>query len=161
MAIFNTKWMNEAKAQIQLARPDLSDKQIYAYLEKVIEKRMINPPCHLDNNYRHKTIQSNRLALYDWIKTTKPIVGGCGVFYRNQNQSVNNIARMIHKFLVTRKALKNSMKACPDPDSYEYRHYDMLQAGEKVCANAIYGAGGAKVSFTYNLYTAASTTGTA
>ena len=161
MAIFNTKWMNEAKAQIQLARPDLSDKQIYAYLEKVIEKRMINPPCHLDNNYRHKTIQSNLLALYDWIKTTKPIVGGYGVFYRNQNQSVNNIARMIHKFLVTRKALKNSMKACPDPDSYEYRHYDMLQAGEKVCANAIYGAGGAKVSFTYNLYTAASTTGTA
>lgn len=161
MAVFTSQWMNAAMSQIKLARPDLSDEKIEKYLRKVIEKRMENPPCSLDNNYQHKTIQSNLLALCDWIESTKPIIGGYGVLYRNQNQAPNNIARMIQKFLVTRSELKGKMKACPDPNSYEYRHYDMLQAGEKVCANAIYGAGGAKVSFSYNLYTAASTTGTA
>lgn len=165
MSIFETKWKNEAFEQIKMARPDLPDKKIWKYLDKVYEKHE-NPPCVLDNNYRHKTIKTSLLALYDWIYTTKPIVGGYGVFYQNQNKAVNNIARMISKFLATRKVLKNKMKASlddnPDPDTnYEYKHYDMLQAGEKVCANAIYGSGGAKVSFSYNLYTAASTTGTA
>ena len=166
MSIFETKWKQEALKQIQMVRPDLSDKQIYKYLDKVYESRLEIPPCDLDNNYRNKTVKTNLMALYDWIQTTHPIVGGYGVFYKNQNQSVNNNAKMIYKFLMTRKALKNKMKASldkdPNPDTnYEYRHYDMLQAGEKVCANAIYGAGGAKVSVFYNLYTAASTTGTA
>jgi hypothetical protein len=161
MSVFVTKWKIEVKKQIELARPDLTEKQIMKYLDKVIEKNLVNPECHLDNNYRKKKIRTNLLSIYDWVDATHPIIGGYGVFYKNQHQSVNNVARAIRKFLDTRTILKDTMKSYDDPECYEYKHYDMLQAGEKVCANAIYGASGAKVSIFYNLYTAASTTGTA
>lgn len=161
LSVFLTKWKNEATSQIKLIRPDMSDEELDKYLDKVIKKKLVNPECILDNNYRHKTVRSNLLAIYDWVDATKPIIGGYGVFYNNQKNSVNNVARTIRKFLDTRSALKNKMKTYKDPNCYEYKHYDMLQGGEKVCANAIYGAGGAKVSIFYNLYTAPSTTGTA
>lgn len=161
LSVFLTKWKLRATEQIRLVRPDLTPKELDKYLDKIIEKKLVNPDCVLDNNYRKKTVRSNLLAMYDWVDATKPVIGGYGVFYKNQNQSVNNVARTIRKFLDTRTELKNMMKSYKDPECYEYKHYDMLQKGEKVCANAIYGAGGAKVSIFYNLYTAPSTTGTA
>jgi len=161
MSVFESKWMDSARRQIKMVRPDLSDKEVNKYLEKVLEKRKVVPECVLDNNYRHKRINTNLEAIVDWVDATKPVCGGYGVFYKNQHQSVNVVARTIRKFLDTRSSLKNTMKSYSDPECYDYKHYDMLQKGEKVCANAIYGAGGAKVSIFYNLYTAASTTGTA
>jgi len=164
MAIFTTEWKNVAREKIKMSRPDLSDKEIDTYLDNVIETRMTNPPCELDNNYCNKTISSNLLAIYDWITTSKPIIGGYGVLFRNQQQSINNIAKMIAKFLETRSAIKTRMKQNLElygPDSYEYKQDDRLQGAEKVNANACYGAGGSSVSFSYNLYAAAATTATA
>ena len=160
MSVFDELWFEDTKRQLRLARPDLSDKVLDGYIEKVLRKNKINPPCVLDNNYVHKKVNTNLDSMIDWIHATKPICGGYGVFYKNQNESVNNVARAVHKFLVTRTALKTHMKQCK-PGSYEYKHSDMLQGGEKVCANAIYGSGGAEVSIFYNLYTAPSTTATA
>lgn len=164
MAIFTTEWKIAAREKIKMARPDLSDKEIDKYLDKVIETRITNPPCELDNNYCNKTINSNLLAIYDWITTSKPIIGGYGVLFRNQHQTTNNIAKMIAKFLETRSAIKTRMKQNLElygPDSYEYKQDDRLQGAEKVNANACYGAGGSSVSFSYNLYAAAATTATA
>lgn len=164
MSIFVTEWKITAREKIKMSRPDLTDKEIDKYLDEIVESRLKNPPCQLDNNYCNKTIDSNLLAIYDWITVNKPIIGGYGVFFRNQNQSVNNIARMIRKFLETRMAIKNRMKKNLElygPDSYEYKQDDRLQGAEKVNANACYGAGGSSVSFSYNLYAAAATTATA
>ena len=164
MSIFVTEWKIAAREKIKMSRPDLTDKEIDKYLDGIVESRLKNPPCQLDNNYCNKTIDSNLLAIYDWITVNHPIIGGYGVFFRNQNQSVNNIARMIRKFLETRTAIKNRMKRNLElygPDSYEYKQDDRLQGAEKVNANACYGAGGSSVSFSYNLYAAAATTATA
>lgn len=164
MAIFVTEWRIAAREKIKMARPDLTDKEIDKYLDKVIESRLENPPCQLDNNYIHQTVNSNLLAIYDWLVTGKPIIGGYGVLFRNQHQTVNNIAMMIDKFLKTRSAIKTRMKQNLEkfgPDSYEYKQDDRLQGAEKVNANACYGAGGSSVSFSYNLYAAAATTATA
>lgn len=164
MAIFVTEWRIAAREKIKMVRPDLTDKEIEKYLDKVIESRLENPPCQLDNNYIHQTVNSNLLAIYDWLVTGKPIIGGYGVLFRNQHQTVNNIAMMIDKFLKTRSAIKTRMKQNLEkfgPDSYEYKQDDRLQGAEKVNANACYGAGGSSVSFSYNLYAAAATTATA
>ena len=164
MGIFLADWRKEAKNKLSFMRPDLTKEQIDKYLDKVVEKKFVNPPCLLDNNYIHKTIKSNLSAIYDWIKIKKPIIGGYAVFFKNQHESINFITRMTEKFLISRKKIKSGMKEILEamgPDSYEYKQADRLQATEKVCGNSIYGCGGAKVSFMYNLYTAASTTATA
>lgn len=158
-SIFAMHWYKSAMEQLKRVRPDLSEETLEKYLHKKLEK-MKDPPCILDNNYRKKTVRTTLSSIYDWVDTNKPICGGYGVFYKNQNESVNNVARCIVKFLESRSAMKAEMKRHP-PDSYAYRHGDMLQAAEKICANAIYGAGGAPVSFFYNEYTAPSTTATA
>jgi hypothetical protein len=156
--------MKEAKSKIKLVRPDLTDVQIESYLLEKFKKNFKNPPCVIDNNYTNKSFNTDLAGLYSWIENTKPIIGGFGVLYKNQKKSVNNIARMIYKFLLSRTEIKNRMKLNLEkygPDSYEYKQDDRLQGAEKVNANACYGAGGAKVSFSYNLYAAASTTATA
>lgn len=164
MSVFISDWISEVKNKLKLIRPDLTETQINEYLLNVVKKKLKNPPCVLDNNYINKKLETDLLSIYNWIKNNKPIIGGYGVFYKNQNESVNNIARMIYKFLLSRTEIKNRMKLNLEkygPDSYEYKQDDRLQGAEKVNANACYGAGGAKVSFSYNLYAAASTTATA
>ena len=157
---FVDKWRQSAYEQIKRVRPELSDKKIYKHIDQAIDETLVNPPCQLDNNHIHKVAETNLLDLYDWINDTKPIIAGYGVFFKNQDKIDNPMAEMIMEFLNSRGELKHERDTY-DPYSYEYGHFDMLQAGEKICANAIYGAGGAKTAIFYNLYTAASTTGTA
>ena len=164
MSVLLAEWRADAKRKILLARPEMSEKKIEKYLDEVIEKRFKNPECFLDNNYRKKTVRSNLAAIYDWIGATKPIVGGYGVFYKNQNQAINLITKMTRKFLDTRSAIKTRMKGFLEelgPDSYEYKRDNRFQSTEKICGNSIYGCSGAKISFAYNRYTAPSTTATA
>ena len=157
---FVEDWKKACRKQISVIRPDLSKEQIEKYLDKVIEKKLVNPVCELDNNYIHKTVKTNLLGLYKWIKDSKPIIAGYGVFFKNQEQAENPEAIVTIKLLNERSAIKKEMFSYPE-DSYEYKHKDMLQGDRKVCANSLYGAGGAKTSQFYNLYCAGSTTGTA
>lgn len=164
MSLFQEDWVEAARKKIKMARPDLRDEQIEAYLAKVMVEKLKNPPCTLDNNYVNISYDTNLINLYEWLTIQQPIIGGYGVLFKDQYKSVNNIARMIRKFLESRTMIKNRMKKNLElygPDSYEYKQDDRLQGAEKVNANACYGAGGSSVSFSYNLYAAAATTATA
>ena len=164
MSIFKEEWLLEAKNRIKMLRPDLDEDTIRKYLNNKFKKCIQNPKCIVDNNYCDISSNTDLISLYDYLHIKNPIIGGYGVFFRNQNQSVNNIARMIKKFLESRSIIKTRMKKHLEmygPDSYEYKQDDRLQGAEKVNANACYGAGGANSSFSYNLYAAASTTATA
>lgn len=138
--------------------PEIPKKEIKKFLDKEVKKYLKNPECEIDNNYIGKTIKTNLLSVIDWIRDTKPICAGHGVFFKNQHEIKSPLAIMIQKFLTSRKAFKKRLKDF-DPTSYEYATFDRKQLAEKVNANAIYGASGNVVSFLFNMYTAASVTG--
>ena len=137
--------------------PELTDKQISKVLDKIIDKNIINPKANLHNNYIHKSINVDLISVYDWVKKTKPIVSGFGVFFKNQDESLNPAAVMLENFMSLRKEYKNQLKKYKK-DDYEYGTFDRLQGNEKTAANSFYGASGTSTSNFYNLYIASAIT---
>lgn len=137
--------------------PELSKKEIKEFLDEIIEERLVNPEAKLHNNYVHKQIKVDLLSVIDWFEETKPIAGGFGVFYKNQEQVLNPAAVMLNNFLTLRKQYKAKLKEYKET-SYEYATYDRMQLTEKINANSYYGASGAPTSNFFNIYTATSVT---
>jgi len=158
--IFITEWRRKVRKILKRMHPEISKKEINLFLDEIIKNNLNNPECIIDNNYANVSIKSSLLEVYDWVKTTKPICGGFGVFYKNQHEVINPLAIMIQKFLTSRKLFKGKLRFIPDKTSYEYKTYDRKQMSEKVNANSIYGTFGNAISFLHNKYTAPSVTGT-
>jgi len=142
---------------LQAIYPNLTKKDLSTFLDKVIEKRLVNPKAKLHNNYVHKEIDVDLLTVIDWFHDTKPIAAGFGVFFKDQNHAKNPAAVMLDNFMTLRKRYKAKLKEYKE-DSYEYATFDRLQLSEKVNANSYYGASGAPTSNFFNLYTATSVT---
>lgn len=140
--------------------PHIPKKEIKDFLNKQIEENLIDRECFIHNNYVHKKAKLTLLEVIDWIRLNNPICGGHGVFYKNQHQVLNALAKMIISFLTSRKKFKAQLKIIKDVMSYIYRTFDRKQLSEKILANSIYGCLGNKASFLYNAYTAPSVTGT-
>lgn len=158
--IFIKEWRKTNRRMLKRLHPEMSKKQINEFLDDLIRERIRNPKCEIDNNYAHVNIKSTLLEIYDWIKLTKPVCGGFGVFYKNQNDVKNPLAIMIEKFLTSRKKFKARLKDFKDVECYEYKTFDRKQLSEKQNTNSIYGTYGNVISFLYNKYTAPSVTGT-
>ena len=158
--IFIKEWKKKTRKILKQMHPEISKKEINLFLDEIIDTSLKDPECVIDNNYANVSIKSTLLEVYDWIKTTKPICGGFGVFYKNQHEIINPLAIMIQKFLTSRKLFKGKLRFIPDKTSYEYKTYDRKQMSEKVNANSIYGTFGNSISFLHNKYTAPSVTGT-
>lgn len=156
---FIKDWKDEAFNILTRSYPHLSREQIDEKLNKMIEKKLVNPQASIHNNYANKRLNIDLLSVVDWIDQYKPILGGFGCFYKNQNQEINPFGMMLDKFLKLRKEIKGLLKIYPDT-SEEYADADRGQLNEKVNANAGYGCLGAPTSQYFNLYTAQSITAT-
>jgi len=154
---FIKQWKKENAKILKASYPDVSKKEINEFLDKIIEENLYNPKCVIDNDYIGVQMKSTLLDVIEWIKATKPICAGFGVFFKNQHEVNNPLAQMIMKFLTSRKAFKGQLKF-HDPRSYEYKTLDRKQNSEKVNTNSIYGCLGMVASFLYNKYTAPSVT---
>lgn len=156
---FKDTWVEENTKNFALMYPDLSKKDLKKFLNKVFDEKVQDKRLIMDNNYINKAVNTSILEIYEWIQATQPIIAGHGVFYRNQNQSVNPPAKMIQKFLALRKQFKDMLKVYKE-GTYDYDKFDRLQLTEKVNANSYYGVNGYKRSIFYNIYTATSVTST-
>ncbi len=156
---FIKKWIDHNTKLFMKMYPDIDKKDIKKFLKKKVEENIQNRSAEIHNSYIHKSIKVDLLTVIDWIVDTKPILGGFGVFFKNQDQSINPDAVMLQNFINTRKAIKKYLHVY-EAGSYEYKKVDREQMTEKINANSHYGAGGAKTSNFYNLYTAVSTTAT-
>lgn len=159
MSKFLTDWKNTQAEVLKTMYPTLSYEEIHAKLDKIIEKRLVNPSAMLHNNYENKAMKTDLLSVIDWLDRNKPIICSSGVFFKNQHQEINPAAKMLEKFLKTRKFYKNQLPDHP-PTSAKYKDLDLSQLTEKINANSYYGASGAKSSRFFNLYSAISTTAT-
>lgn len=156
---FLRDWKEFMRNNIIREFPYLDDEEIDNELDEMIKEQCVNPECEIHNNYQHRKIKLNLLEVVNWMDRVKPIIGGFGCFYKNQNDEINPPAKMVDKFLTSRKEIKKLLKVYP-PDSKEYADAERGQLTEKNNANSFYGAGGAPTSRFFNIYTAQSITAT-
>lgn len=155
--IFVKRWRKKNLKLLSHMYPEVDKREIKKFLNNIIDERLKNPDCNIDNDYVNKNIKTTLLDVIDWIEEEKPICAGYGVFYKNQHQVDNPLVKMILKFLRSRKAFKSRLKDFV-AGSYEYKTFDRKQLSEKINCNSIYGCLGNIVSFLFNRYTAPSVT---
>ena len=141
--------------------PNEDDDKLEKIILDMIKERIQDPIVTLDNNFTHEQRETTALAVLDWCLEKDPIIAGNGTFYKNQEQSINPIAKMLENFLSKRKAYKKEMFKIEDTQSPKYKEFDLRQSIEKINANSYYGASGAPSSAFYSLYSGPATTASA
>ena len=157
--IFIKEWKAEQIKLVKQVHPEYTDAQIEKVLDKMIDKRLKNPECALNNNYLRMQAMSTVLDIYDFIDKTKPIMAGGGVLFKNQHKAMNPPSLFLDDALKKRKAIKSKLKLY-QPGSYDYMMTDLRQMTQKVIANSYYGASGNDASPFFNINTALATTST-
>ena len=154
---FLSKWKSQQSNVMTRIFPGVPEKKLNKFINKQVEKRLINREVVIHNNYFDGAKKLTLLDTIDWIERKKPIMAGFGMFYENQHNSINPNAEMLRQFLSLRKVYKKRLDFL-DPESYEYMMADQMQLTEKINANAFYGCNGSKVSRFFNIYVASSVT---
>jgi hypothetical protein len=155
---FIALYKEEMISNMQKMNPDWDEDKIEKILDKMIEKRFVNPKVTLDNNYIGESRDTTLLSVFDWALDRKPIIAGNGTFYKNQYEAMNPIAEMLDFFLKTRKKLKKEMFKIEDTESDAYKDLDRGQQNWKVNANSYYGASGAPSSSFFSKWSGPATT---
>lgn len=153
------QWRKEIVGILSTIYPEDNKRDIKDYVNKKIVENFKQPNAVLHNNYIHRKQEINLVSVGDWIHDRQPIVGGYGVFFKNQNSVLNPAAIMLDNFLTLRKSYKDKLKDYHE-STYEYATFDRKQLTEKINANSYYGVSGSPTSNFFNIYTAASTTAT-
>jgi hypothetical protein len=159
-------WVEDNVIYFKLQYPQAEEKVLRSILSDIAAEHMEIHNAYLHNDYQDDMrIKTDLLKLYDWYYKNRPIAAGDGTFFYNQDIRKSPIQNVIDGRIAARKEYQKIRDTYIGPNgdttSYEYQYYEMMQMEAKVKINAIYGAFGAKTFQLYNVYTAASTTGTA
>ena len=128
-------WVKYYTEVLQLVFPEFDKKDIKNFLYDIVEEHIKVPDAMIDNNYVHASMNFDLLSISNWIEDTKPLVGGHGVFFRNQHEVINPAAQMLLNSMNKRKEFKDKLKVYRE-GTYEYDMYDRFQQAEKVVANS-------------------------
>ena len=165
--LFVTKWIDENLLTFKRMYPQIPERDLVKFLQDTVNNNIKDHDARLHNDYQDDmNVKTSLLKLYDWYHTSKhrPIAGGNGVFFYNQDTIDSPIRELIDGRISDRKKfqkIRDEWKDKLGADSYEYQHFDMQQSEAKIKINSIYGAFGTPSFQLYNLYTASSTTGKA
>lgn len=152
---FIKEYVDEMTDNISRMRPNWDSNKIRAYVEKKLYAQVQNPRIVMDNNVLHENREATMISVLDWIKDRKPIIAGNATFYKNQNEAINPIAKMLDGMADRRKAFKKAMFSIDDFESTEYKDLDLKQANEKVNMNSYYGASGSPWSAFFSQWSGA------
>jgi hypothetical protein len=134
-AHFVKKWKDQNKAIIMSMHPDVREKDINKFLDKIVDDNISVPTGEIHNNYNHKRQKLNLLQLVDWYHKKKPIIAGYGCLFMDQSLEPNPAAKMQDNFMQLRKFYKNRMYEYPE-GSYEYGTFNRMQNNEKIGVNS-------------------------
>ncbi|WCS68275.1 hypothetical protein Goe21_01650 [Bacillus phage vB_BsuM-Goe21] len=146
---FLEKYKEQAKKQLLLSFPNISEEEIEEFLDKEINST-IQGKNVVFNDGEQKSVK-NLLSITEWLEEKKPIITGYGAFYRKHNEGVNLLSDMVDYLLVSRKKVKKEMfEHVNDEDRTEYNNLDLMQKTFKLLANSFYGATVEKNSIFFN-----------
>lgn len=158
---FLSKWKKDMMVSMKRMHPEWDEDKMSEIIDDMIDENLQDPIVICDNNYTHENKTTYLLDVVDWLMDEKPIMGGNGTFYQNQDTAINPNATMVNAFLKERKQLKKQMFSVEDENSEEYKALDRAQGNKKRLANSYYGGSGAKTSAFYSKWSAPATTLTA
>ena len=121
---FLDKWKEEMVHTIRMMEPDWDEETIEEHLDDMIRENLQFPEVIMDNNYTGEIKKTTLLSVFDWLLMRKPLLAGNATFYKNQNEAINPIAKMLENFLKKRKAFKKQMFAVGDEKSDRYKDLD-------------------------------------
>ena len=159
-------WIEDNVIYFKLQYPDADEGVLRKILLDIALEHTKNHDAYLHNDYDDdKRYNIDLLKLYDFYYKNRPIAAGHGTFFFNQDIRKSPIQNVIDGRIAARKDYQKIRDTYIGPggdtSNYEYQYYEMMQMEAKVKINAIYGSFGARTFQLYNIYTAASTTGTA
>ncbi|MGL5714698.1 MAG: DNA polymerase domain-containing protein, partial [Paraclostridium sp.] len=102
-------------------------------------------------------IDTTLLDTAEYIMKREPIITPYGVLFRKHADAPNPIAKLLDKFIASRKANKKKMFQYPK-GSEMFEKYNLLQLLDKIDANGVYGILGQCTCLLYNINIAASIT---
>ena len=140
-----------------LSIPSLSEEEIDEAINYSIAKRFKDTECTLNNNYKHRTVNTSIAQLTDYILDKEPIMTSYGCLFMKHGTVKNALYDMIEEIVTLRDTYKHEMFKYPKGTEM-YNKYNLLQLLAKVDANAIYGILGNYSSMFYNIYVATSIT---
>ena len=87
-SIFETKWIKEMKSKLMFLHKDWDEETVEKELENILWENLKDVPCEVINTYKCRKVDSTLLNMMQFIHDMKPIIGGFGVLYKNQNDHI-------------------------------------------------------------------------
>lgn len=142
------------------AHPNININQIRQSVGELIDSRLKNIPCVMHNNITHERIETNMIAVFEWVENRNPIISGNGTFFMQHEEYLSPTVKMLEKLQKKRKQVKKKMYEYPK-ESVTYVNLNVSQLSIKVIMNADYGGSGTPLSPFYSCYIPPATTGSA
>lgn len=118
-----------------LSIPSLSEEEIDEAINYSITKRFKDTECTLNNNYKHRTVNTSIAQLTDYILDKEPIMTSYGCLFMKHGTVKNALYDMIEEIVTLRDTYKHEMFKYPKGTEM-YNKYNLLQLLAKVDANA-------------------------
>ena len=151
------KYKEVAIRMIRNAYPQVSASEIEYAVDYSIINHMKNGKAYIDNNYKHRKVDTTLLELSEYILKREPIITPFGVMFKKHAEGPNPIAKLLETFMNNRGMHKDEMFKYPK-GSEEFEKYNLLQLLDKIDCNALYGAMGQFSCIYYNLNISSSVT---
>lgn len=145
------KYKEDALPMLHLVFPGLSKDDLLDGLDMSLMRRFKDINAELDNSYTKQTQSTTALKLANYLLDKKPIYTASGVIYQHHGDVPNPFYDLIDGFIINREDFKKKRNAVPKGSS-DWAKFDLFQAIEKICANALYGASGKETSVFYCYY---------
>lgn len=105
-------------------------------LDYSMEKRLVNFPAQLENNYKNTMHTTTVQKMVNFIMSKKPIMTSYGTLFEKHENAPNPLGEVVDSFLELRAKYKKKMFEYPK-GSAEFEYYNLMQSLEKVNANSM------------------------
>ena len=140
--------------------PESNPEKVRMLINERVMRSYKDPPCKMDNNVTHETIDTTLSNVINWIDQRNPIIAGNGTFFKQHAEYLSPTVTMLEALGDDRSAEKKLMYKY-EPGSILYKNHYCSQINIKVIMNADYGGAGTTLSPFYSRYIPPATTGTA